>query len=77
MTSENIYINNFITNSGYEAITLDNYSRFSIIKNNIIRNSCINGGVGAIGIDASSYSIISENIITECNEKLEYVCKIT
>lgn len=69
MTSENIFISNFITNSGFEGITLDNYSRFSIIKNNIIRNSCINGGVGTIGIDASSYSIISENIITECNEK--------
>ena len=71
MTQENIFTNNFIINSGYEAITLDNYSRFTIIKNNIIRNSCINvsSGVGSIGIDASSFSIISENIISQCNDR--------
>lgn len=71
MSQENIFTNNYFINSGKEAITLDNYSRFTIIKNNIIRNSCINesGGVGSIGIDASSFSIISENIISQCNNR--------
>lgn len=69
MSYENMFLNNIILNSGLEALTLDNYSRYTLIKNNIIRNNCVNDGVGSIGVDASSYSIISENIISQCNNK--------
>lgn len=68
--SENKFINNTIFNNLKEGITLDNNADYNIVKGNRLYNNCINGGgVGSIGIDATNYCIISDNIISETNSK--------
>lgn len=63
LTQDSLISGNIITNAGYEAITLDVYTRNARVVNNIMKGSCVRGGVGAMGIDACYYCEISGNYI--------------
>lgn len=62
--TDNRIVNNHISGSGYEGITLDQSSYRCIVDGNRINANGVNGGVGGIGIDQTDLCVISNNIIS-------------
>lgn len=67
---DNKILNNDVSGSGLEGITIDvNSHRFRVIGNRITGN-CVRTGVGGIGMDGSELGIISDNLITGTQNSL-------
>lgn len=60
---EGTFINNLVSNIGYEAITIDVFSHRSKVIGNSTYLTCIRGGNGALGWDGSDYVIVTNNYI--------------
>lgn len=69
-TEDNVTIGNVVSNSGAEGLTDDGTSYRSLFVGNKLYDNCQTGGVGGMGIDQASNSIVTGNIISNTQSNL-------